>query len=87
MFLENVIYMIICMVTDLNFKKQTVLQFWVLKPVPKNHPTAGYPQVSGGCDFVRKTVHAFMPETVSTTIMVDLLGYDGFPALAALEVP
>jgi len=28
-----------------------------------------------------------MPETASTTVLVDLMGYDAFPAMAALEAP
>ena len=42
-------------------------------------------QVAGGTDFVRKTLDAFTPPTVSTTVLCDLLGYDAFPALASLE--
>ena len=49
-------------------------------------PSSCAPEVAGGCDFVRKTLAAFTPETVSTTLMVDLHGYDSYPALAALEV-
>ena len=44
-------------------------------------------KVAGGCDFVRKTVATFLPETASTTVLLDLLGYDAFPAMAALEAP
>ena len=42
-------------------------------------------QVAGGCDFVRKTLAAFVPDTVSTVLLVDLHAYDAWPALAALE--
>ena len=42
-------------------------------------------KVAGGCDFVRKTLTSLVPDSVKTTVLVDLLGYDGFPALAALE--
>ncbi|CAL1150425.1 unnamed protein product [Cladocopium goreaui] len=42
-------------------------------------------QVSGGCDFVRKTMDSFKPATASTCLIVDLHGYDCWPALAALE--
>lgn len=28
-----------------------------------------------------------MPETTATTVLVDLMGYDAFPAMAALEAP
>lgn len=34
---------------------------------------------------VRKTVSAFLPEKASTCVLVDLHGYDAWPALAALE--
>ena len=34
---------------------------------------------------MRKTMALFKPETVSTTVLVDLLGYDCWPALASLE--
>ena len=42
-------------------------------------------QVAGGCDFVRKTLAAFVPDTVGTVLLVDLHAYDAWPALAALE--
>ena len=48
-------------------------------------PSCCAPEVAGGCDFVRKTLAAFTPETAGTTLMVDLHGYDSFPVLAALE--
>jgi hypothetical protein len=44
-------------------------------------------QVAGGSDFLRKTLAAFLPATVSTTVVCDLLGYDAFPAMATLEAP
>lgn len=42
-------------------------------------------QVAGGCDFVRRTLASFLPESSSTCVLIDLLGYDAWPALAALE--
>ena len=42
-------------------------------------------KVAGGCDIIRKTLSAFVPESVQTCLMVDLHCYDCWPALAALE--
>ena len=42
-------------------------------------------KVAGGTDFVRSTLKAFVPATMHTVMMIDLLTYDAFPALAALE--
>lgn len=41
--------------------------------------------MAGGTDFVRKTLGAFVPESVSTCLLADLHCYDGWVALAALE--
>ena len=43
-------------------------------------------EVAGGTDMVRKTITAFLPDKASTCVLVDLHGYDAWPALAALEV-
>lgn len=42
-------------------------------------------QVAGGTDIVRATLREFLPASVNTCILLDILAYDGFPALAALE--
>ncbi|CAL1149684.1 unnamed protein product [Cladocopium goreaui] len=42
-------------------------------------------QVAAGTDIVKKSLAAFTVPTVATTIVVDGMAYDGFPALAALE--
>ncbi|CAK9116680.1 unnamed protein product [Durusdinium trenchii] len=42
-------------------------------------------QVAGGTDFVKKTLGTFLPDSVSTTLVIDLHCYDCWPALAALE--
>eukprot|EP00435_Cladocopium_sp_Y103_P069260 s569_g33.t1 len=42
-------------------------------------------QVAGGCDIIRKTLSAFVPDSVQTCLMLDLHCYDCWPALAALE--
>ena len=56
-----------------------------LVPVPFPFSSVGSFKVSGGCDFVRKTMDSFKPATASTCLIVDLHGYDCWPALAALE--
>ena len=56
-----------------------------LVPVPLSVSSVGSFEVSGGCDFVRKTMDSFKPATASTCVIVDLHGYDCWPALAALE--
>lgn len=42
-------------------------------------------KVAGGTSILPKTIQAFLPPSVGTVLMVDLHGYDGFPALMALE--
>lgn len=45
-----------------------------------------YPwEVAGGTDFVEQTLASLKPQTVSTTLMLDLHCYDGWPALAVLQ--
>ena len=46
-----------------------------------------YIKVAGGTDIVKKTMQAFCVPTSKATALIDLHAYDGFPALAALEVP
>ena len=41
--------------------------------------------MAAGTDIVKKSLAAFAVPTVATTIVVDGMAYDGFPALAALE--
>lgn len=61
--------------------KCTTWNLWVF-----GHPGFLIPlQVAGGTDFVRKTLGAFVPESVSTCLLADLHCYDGWVALAALE--
>ena len=42
-------------------------------------------EVAGGTSIIHKTLQAFLPATVGTVLLVDMHGYDGCPALAALE--
>ncbi|CAK9107687.1 Uncharacterized protein SCF082_LOCUS50126 [Durusdinium trenchii] len=42
-------------------------------------------QVAGGTDIVQKTLDHFLPQTVSTCLVVDLHCYDCWPALTALK--
>ena len=44
-----------------------------------------YCEVAAGTDIVKKSLAAFTVPTVATTIVVDGMAYDGFPALTALE--
>lgn len=48
---------------------------------------AGYclTKVAAGTDFIRKSIEAFAPGTCKARVLVDVLAYDGAPALAALE--
>jgi len=46
-----------------------------------------YIKVAGGTDIFKKTMQAFCVPTSKATALIDLHAYDGFPALAALEVP
>ena len=43
--------------------------------------------MAGGTNFVRKSLEAFQVPTMKCTILVDLFGYDAFPALATMEDP
>ena len=42
-------------------------------------------QVAGGTDIVSKTLAAFCPQSMSTKVVIDIVGYDTWPALAVLE--
>ena len=42
-------------------------------------------EVAGGTDFVEQTLAWLKPQTVSTTLMLDLHCYNGWPALAVLQ--
>ena len=42
-------------------------------------------KAAGGCDIVLKTLQAFEVPSVKATLMVDMHGYDGWPALATVE--
>ena len=44
-------------------------------------------KVAAGTDIVKKPLESFAVPSVSTTILLDGVAYDGFPALAALEDP
>ena len=45
-----------------------------------------YPwEVAGGTHFVEQTLVALKPQTVMTTLMLDLHSYDGWPALTVLQ--
>ena len=41
--------------------------------------------MAGGCDFVRATLKTWVPASMQTTMVLDILTYDAFPALAVLE--
>lgn len=43
-------------------------------------------EVAGGTDIVKKTMQAFCVPTSKAMALIDLHAYDGFSALAALEV-
>lgn len=42
-------------------------------------------KVAAGTDIVKQSLRAFVPPSMSTVMLVDLMSYDAFPALAALE--
>lgn len=44
-------------------------------------------KVAGGTSFIRETMAAFNVPTSKTKLVVDMAGYDCFPALSALEAP
>ena len=43
------------------------------------------PKVAGGTDIIRQSLGAFKPPTVATTMVIDLVTYDSWPALATME--
>ena len=43
------------------------------------------PEVAGGTNILHQTMQSFLPASVATCIVIDLHGYDGWPALSALE--
>lgn len=42
-------------------------------------------QVGAGTSFIQKTLEAFQVRSVKTTVLVDMYGYDAWPALACLK--
>ena len=44
-------------------------------------------QAAGGTSIVQKTVEGIKPPSINTLCILDLVGYDGFPALTTLEEP
>lgn len=42
-------------------------------------------KVAAGTSILRKSLQALLPGSVSTAVLLDVMGYDGFPSLAALE--
>ena len=42
-------------------------------------------KVAAGTDIVKASLRAFVPQSMATIMLVDLVSYDAFPALAALE--
>ncbi|CAL1142471.1 unnamed protein product [Cladocopium goreaui] len=43
------------------------------------------PEAAGGTSIIHKSLQAFLPASVATTVLVDIHGYDGFPAIACAE--
>lgn len=43
-------------------------------------------KVAGGVDIIKKSLQSFVNPKAKANVLVDLAGYDGWPALAALEV-
>ena len=43
-------------------------------------------KVAGGTDIIKQSLRTFVPTSMATMMVVDLISYDGFPAMAALEV-
>ena len=42
-------------------------------------------QVSAGTSIVRETLKEICPSSVQTTVLLDTLAYDGFPAISTLQ--
>ena len=65
---------------------QLALNFgWLSSLVCSSSPNT-VEQVAGGTDIVKKTMNAFCIPSAKASALIDLHAYDGFPALAALEV-
>ncbi len=43
-------------------------------------------KVAAGTDMIKQSLRTFVPMSMATVMLIDLISYDGFPALAALEV-
>lgn len=41
--------------------------------------------MAAGVSFVQKSLESFNVRSVKTTLLVDMFGYDAFPALASLQ--
>ena len=41
--------------------------------------------MAGGTSIIKRSLESFLPQSVATTVLLDLHGYDGAPALATLQ--
>lgn len=57
----------------------------MIKPTPHKRLVVLDFKVCAGTNFIRSTLNAFVPATVHTTMILDLVSYDGWAALAAVE--
>ena len=59
---------------------------WRWAPNNLSHPVAVFSgKVAGGTSILKRSLQQFLPSSVATTVLVDLHGYDAWPALATLE--
>ena len=60
--------------------------FWFsLSPLDQRVCCLWFSKVAAGTDIIKATLNSFCPATMSTRMILDLVTYDAFPALAALE--
>ena len=43
------------------------------------------PKVAGGTSIIHRSMACCKPQTVATTVLIDVHSYDGWPCLAVLE--
>ena len=52
-----------------------------------SHVSSPARQVAGGSSILHKTIQATIPQSMRVTVILDIHGYDCWPAIATMEVP
>ena len=67
-------------------RQVSCLSCWfVTKKIMLLHPRY-LTKAAGGTDLIKQSLRTFVPSSMGTLMLIDLISYDGFPAMASLEV-